>query len=63
VEQTGKAHAPAVLRQLLRRELISLQRGEGGKDDVTYHTTPRFLQLFGLGSLDDLPLPEDLMFK
>ncbi len=63
VEQTGKAHAPAVLRQLLRRELISLQRGEGGKDDVTYHTTPRFLQLVGLGSLDDLPLPEDLMFK
>lgn len=63
VEQTGKPNASAVLRQLLQRELISLQRGDGGKDDVTYHTTPRFLQLFGLGSLDDLPLPEDLMFK
>jgi segregation and condensation protein B len=60
VEQTGKTNAPAVLRQLLRRELIALHRGDG---DVTYHTTPRFLQLFGLGSLDDLPLPEDLMFK
>lgn len=63
VEQTGKPNASAVLRQLLQRELISLQRGDGGKDDVTYRTTPRFLQLFGLGSLDDLPLPEDLMFK
>jgi segregation and condensation protein B len=63
VEQTGKANASAVLRQLLRRELIVLRRGDGGKDDVTYHTTPRFLQLFGLGSLNDLPLPEDLMFK
>jgi segregation and condensation protein B len=63
VEQTGKSNASAVLRQLLQRELIALQRGDGGKDDVTYHTTPRFLQLFGLGSLDDLPLPEDLMFK
>lgn len=63
VEQTGKTNAPALLRQLLQRELISLRRGDGGKDDVTYRTTPRFLQLFGLGSLDDLPLPEDLMFK
>lgn len=63
VEATGKPHAAALMRQLLRRELISLERGEGGTDDVRYHTTPRFLQLFGLGSLDDLPQAEDLVYK
>ena len=29
----------------------------------TYATTERFLDLFGLGSLEDLPRPEDLNFK
>ena len=52
-----------MLRQLLRRELIGLTRGEGGPKDIRYHTTPRFLQLFGLGSLNDLPRSEDVAVK
>ncbi len=63
VEATGKPNAPALLRQLLRRELIRLERGDGSADDVRYHTTTRFLQLFGLASLDDLPRAEDVGFK
>jgi segregation and condensation protein B len=45
-----------VLRQLVRLGLIAvLRRGEAGHADVSYGTTPRFLDLFHLASLDDLP--------
>jgi segregation and condensation protein B len=46
----------AVLRQLVRLGLIAVQhRAEAGTREVRYGTTPRFLRVFGLGSLDDLP--------
>jgi segregation and condensation protein B len=48
---------------LLRRELIGLKRTGSTAKDVTYHTTPRFLQVFGLANLDELPRSEDLSFK
>ena len=63
IEAQGKSNPGGMLRQLLRRDLVSLERGEGGRKDVKYRTTPRFLALFGLGSLDDLPQPEDLARK
>lgn len=63
VESHGKQNAGNVLRQLLRRDLVSIQRGEGGRKDIRYLTTPRFLQVFGLGSLDELPQPDDLARK
>ncbi|MFN5298966.1 MAG: SMC-Scp complex subunit ScpB, partial [Planctomycetaceae bacterium] len=56
----GRPEAGNVLRHLLRRELVSLERGEQGPKDVTYHTTERFLSVFGLASLAELPQPEDL---
>lgn len=59
VVETGKKNAAAHLRQLLRRQLIELRRGE----QETYHTTPRFLQIFGLADIDDLPLAVDFDFK
>ena len=53
-----------VLRQLLRRELIALERPEGkGEDAVLYHTTSRFLQAFGIRRVDDLPRVDDVNFK
>jgi segregation and condensation protein B len=48
------------LRQLVRLGLVALQRGGAGGRDVTYGTTPRFLTLFHLRSLDDLPRTQDL---
>jgi len=63
IEACGKKNAGNLLRQLLRRELIAITRGDNGPKDVTYHTTPRFLQLFGLGDLDDLPRADDISFK
>ena len=45
-----------VLRLLVRLGLAAvLRRGEAGHSEVAYGTTPRFLTLFHLGSLDDLP--------
>jgi len=63
VEETGKPNAAALLRQLLRLELISLERGSAGKDDIRYRTTIRFLHLFALDRIEDLPHPEDLMLR
>lgn len=51
----------ALLRQLVRRGLIAIvQRGEAEHGEVAYGTTPRFLELFDLQSLDDLPQTLDL---
>lgn len=61
IEETGKKTAGGVLRQLLRRQLITLQRGEDSEE--VYQTTGRFLELFGLASVDDLPQAEDIAFK
>jgi segregation and condensation protein B len=46
----------AILRQLVRLGLAAVvRRGDAGRRDVAYGTTPRFLDLFGLTSPDDLP--------
>lgn len=63
IDAIGKANSAAVLRQLLRRRLVDLHRGDGDDDAVTYRTTDRFLQLFNLTSLDDLPQIEDFTFR
>jgi segregation and condensation protein B len=59
----GKPSAGSVLRQLLRRELVAIERGEGGRNDVKYRTTRRFLELFNLEDLEDLPQAEAIAFK
>lgn len=63
IEAHGKQNAGGLLRQLLRRDLVTLERGPGGRKDVKYATTPRFLAVFGLGGLDELPQPDDLARK
>jgi segregation and condensation protein B len=50
-----------LLRQLVRRRLIAIvHRAESHQREVSYGTTERFLELFGLKSLDDLPQTQDL---
>ncbi len=63
LEGTERKNAGSLVRQLIRRELVELRRSDAAPDDPTYHTTPRFLELFGLTSLDDLPFPADFAFK
>jgi segregation and condensation protein B len=46
----------ATLRQLIRLGLVAvLHRADAAGREVRYGTTPRFLQVFGLSSLDELP--------
>lgn len=63
IEDTGKAKPTGTLRQLLRRELIALERQEKSRKKVKYVTTDRFLQVFGLGDIDELPMLGDIDFK
>ena len=52
----------AILNQLVRRQLIKLERRapkSGGKKVPHYYITERFLQLFGLESIEDLPQVEE----
>ncbi len=60
VESLRGADSAGVLRQLVRLGLIAVQRSQGEKTEVCYGTTARFLQLFGLRSLDDLPRTQEL---
>ena len=61
--EAGKDKANGVLRQLLRRELIAIERNEDKKAEVKYITTARFLQVFGLGNIEELPYIESLSHK
>jgi segregation and condensation protein B len=55
------ADCGGMLRQLVRRGLVTVvHRGDAERREVTYGTTGRFLELFHLRSLDDLPQTQDL---
>ena len=54
----------SILSQLVRRQLLSIERPPKKKPRVSlYSTTQRFLELFALKSLDDLPRPQDVEKK
>ena len=56
VDALRGADSTGVIRQLVRLGLIAVAaRGSADQPAVRYATTGRFLSLFGLGSLDDLP--------
>ncbi|MBD3674201.1 MAG: SMC-Scp complex subunit ScpB [Planctomycetaceae bacterium] len=61
--EKGPKNSGSLLNQLLRRELIVLERVGETRNEVEYSTTDRFLQVFGLAELNDLPRPDDLSFK
>lgn len=63
VDELGKPGSGAILRQLLRRELIAVDRTGKRSRDVAYRTTPRFLSLFGIRSLNELPRLEQVAYK
>ena len=57
--QASRAGAEKLQRQLVRHGLVSLQRGSDDRE-AHYVTTSRFLELFNLRSLEDLPQTQDL---
>ena len=55
------ADSGGLLRQLVRRGLVQVvYRADAVHPEVSYGTTPRFLEWFGLQNLDDLPRTQDL---
>ncbi len=61
VEELRGVNVAGVLRSLQERGLIDVvDRAEGLGRPMLYGTTRKFLDHFGLRSLEDLPRPEDL---
>ena len=61
--QIDRPNSMSILRQLLRLQLVELQRTGSKRTDVSYVTTSRFLKLFGLRTIDDLPTADIFNFK
>ena len=56
VDALRGAESGSVLRQLVRLGLIAVSRpSDAPRSEMGYHTTPRFLDLFGIHSLEELP--------
>ena len=55
----GKPSA-ALLSQLIRRDLLSIERPPDRKSRPQYRTTGRFLDLFDLDAIADLPRSQDI---
>jgi segregation and condensation protein B len=49
----------AVLSQLVRRDLVSVEQSAAKSARPVYRTTGRFLQLFGIDDISELPRSED----
>lgn len=60
LEELREKPCGAIVSNLVRRGLLRVERSSGPPRTVYYRTTERFLALFGLGSLDDLPRSEDV---
>ncbi len=61
IEELRGVNVAGVLRTLQERGLIEVvDRAEGLGRPLLYGTTRRFLEHFGLRSLEELPRPEDL---
>ena len=61
IDSLRGAESGSLLRQLVRRGLVAIvHRGDAAQREVSYGTTARFLELFRLKSLDDLPQTQDL---
>jgi segregation and condensation protein B len=59
VDQIRGRPCGAVLSQLVRRELLRIERPASNPKTAHYLTTERFLQVFGLASLEELPDSQD----
>ncbi|HUY89908.1 MAG TPA: SMC-Scp complex subunit ScpB [Pirellulales bacterium] len=60
VNRLRGAPSGTILSQLVRRQLLRIERDPAAPRAPRYHTTARFLELFGLESLDDLPHSQEV---
>ncbi len=59
VEKLRGKPSGSILNQLLRRQLVVLERETDGEKISRYRTTSRFLELFKLSSLSELPYSQE----
>ena len=59
VERMRGKPSGSLLTQLVRREILQVERVDRSAGGKTYRTTGRFLSLFGLESLADLPRSDE----
>lgn len=50
----------AILRQLVRRQLLEAERTDTPARALSFRTTERFLELFGLSRIEELPRSEEI---
>lgn len=55
VDRLRNRQSGPVLNLLVRRELLAVERDPENRRLRRYRTTPRFLELFGMDSIEDLP--------
>jgi segregation and condensation protein B len=60
IDQLRGKPSGALLSQLVRRDLLAIERSADKKVKPLYRTTERFLDLFGLDDLTELPRSHDL---
>jgi segregation and condensation protein B len=64
VQKIRRQPSSVLLNQLVRRGLLGVERETHDKKKILlYRTTNRFLELFQLDSLDDLPVSEEIDFQ
>lgn len=60
LEKIRGVNCDYAIQKLLEKELVSITgRSEGPGRPLLYGTSPKFMDYFGLRSLDDLPKPKD----
>lgn len=60
IDQLRGSPSGGMLRSLVRRELVRMERPADRSGQPSYRTTGRFLRLFGLENLDELPRNTEL---
>ena len=60
VNELRQKPSGAILTQLVRRQLLEIERVDTKPRQTLYRTTPRFLELFGIESLEDLPRSQEM---
>ncbi len=63
LSEISNRNRQTILRQLIRLRLVDIERTGKRRSDIAYRTGERFLKLFGLGSLEDLPQADVFSFK
>ena len=63
LEETGQDKPMNAIRQLVRLQLLEVERNNTKRVNTTYSTSQGFLNLFGLKSLEDLPQADIFQFK